>query len=81
MQLSDLDAKKIVTISCEVGLEVAMDQALEYWARPTTVVSTPFTPLPDQLFELKDPLTPEAFRDVIENNLTHHFRVARKASL
>lgn len=80
-QLADLDASKILTISCEVGLEIAMDQALENWGRPTTVVSTPFTPLPDQLFELADPLTPEAFRDVIENNLTHHFRVARKASL
>ncbi|WP_395619962.1 hypothetical protein [Sphingorhabdus sp.] len=38
-----------------------MVQALENW-------------IPDQLFELENPLTPEEFCEVIENNLTHHFR-------
>ena len=79
--LADLDAAKIVTMSCEAGLEIAMDQALGQWGRPTTIVSTPFTALPGRLFDLEDPLSPEAFRDVVEDNLTHHFRVARKASL
>ena len=58
-----------------------MDTALGHWGRPTTIVSTPFVPLPDRLFGLEDPLTPEQFRDVVEANLTHHFRVAKKASL
>jgi malonyl-CoA reductase/3-hydroxypropionate dehydrogenase (NADP+) len=51
------------------------------WGRPTTVVSTPFEALPQKLFSPDDPLSPEAFREVVANNLTNHFRVARKASL
>jgi len=80
-QLAEILAEHLETILCDSGLEVAMDDALGRWGRPTTIVSTPFAPLPDRLFELENPLTPEAFRDVVEANLTHHFRVARKASL
>ena len=80
-QLSDIDAERLATVDCAIGLEDAMDAALSQWGRPTTIVSTPFAPLPGRLFERDDPLTPDGFRDVIETNLTHHFRVARKASL
>jgi malonyl-CoA reductase/3-hydroxypropionate dehydrogenase (NADP+) len=80
-QLAELPETSVETILCAPGLEGAMDDALSRWGLPTTVVSTPFQPLPDRLFDLDDPLTPEAFRDVVEANLTHHFRVARKASL
>jgi malonyl-CoA reductase/3-hydroxypropionate dehydrogenase (NADP+) len=43
-------------------------------------------PLPDQLFpSAKSPdapsLSPEDFRQMVQDNLTHQFRVARKASL
>lgn len=58
-----------------------MDAALARWGRPTTVVSTPFAPLPDRLFEPEAPLAPAEFRAMVEAHLTHHFRVARKASL
>ncbi len=72
---------RVETILLDQGLESAMDRALASWGRPTTVVSTPLAPLPDQLFGTGDPLTPEAFREVVAANLTHHFRVSRKASL
>jgi malonyl-CoA reductase/3-hydroxypropionate dehydrogenase (NADP+) len=80
-QLTELPQSSLETLLCDAGLESAMDEAIGRWGRPTTVVSTPFQPLPNRLFDLDDPLTPEAFRDVVEANLTHHFRVARKASL
>jgi malonyl-CoA reductase / 3-hydroxypropionate dehydrogenase (NADP+) len=44
-------------------------------------VSSPFKPLPDALFDGDTPLDGAGFADVVETNLTHHFRVARKASL
>jgi len=61
-------------------LEAAMDRALEQWGAPTTIVSSPFTPLPDRLFG-DESLSPAEFAALCEDNLTHHFRVARKASL
>jgi malonyl-CoA reductase/3-hydroxypropionate dehydrogenase (NADP+) len=73
-------------------IETAMDDALLRFGHPTTVVSTPFAPLPDALFDRSDRgdrggdgatqmLSPAGFRELVEVNLTHHFRVARKASL
>ncbi len=61
-------------------IEAAMDRALALWGPPTTIVSTPFAPLPDRLFG-DDPLPASAFGQLVEDNLTHHFRVSRKASL
>jgi malonyl-CoA reductase/3-hydroxypropionate dehydrogenase (NADP+) len=63
------------------GLEQAMDEAYKTWGRPIAVVSTPFEPLPQVLFDKQAPLSIEAFRCVIAANLTHHFRISRKASL
>jgi malonyl-CoA reductase/3-hydroxypropionate dehydrogenase (NADP+) len=84
--MRDVRGDLIESISCEsVGgsIEAAMDDALMRLGHPTTVVSTPFSPLPDALFgpEGEAPLSPAAFRELVEANLTHHFRVARKASL
>ncbi|MDJ0686533.1 MAG: SDR family oxidoreductase [Alphaproteobacteria bacterium] len=62
-------------------IEGAMDRALTSWPKPTTVVSMPMEPLPDRLFENENLLTPEEFGAVVEENLTNHFRVSRKASL
>jgi malonyl-CoA reductase/3-hydroxypropionate dehydrogenase (NADP+) len=79
--LGDVPATALESIVCGDAVEAAMDQALLRWGRPTTVVSTPFEALPQKLFSPDDPLSPEAFREVVANNLTNHFRVARKASL
>ncbi len=69
------------TILLPDSVEAGMDEALSRWGRPTTVVSTPLKGLPDRLFEADALLSPEDFRDMVETNLTHHFRVSRKASL
>ncbi len=63
------------------GLEQAMDEALSQWGRPTTVLSMPSESLPDHVFEDGNPLSTEDFSQMVEDNLTRHFRIARKASL
>jgi malonyl-CoA reductase/3-hydroxypropionate dehydrogenase (NADP+) len=67
------------------GIEAAMDEALRRFGHPATVVSTPLAALQ---FPQAQPgadaaplLSPEAFRALVEAQLTQHFRVARKASL
>ncbi len=79
--LTDVPANALQSVVCGESVESAMDQAMVQWGRPTTILSTPFEGLPQKLFGLDDPLSPEEFRLVIANNLTSHFRVARKASL
>lgn len=74
-------ADKVTVRVCGADIEGAMDQALTDFGRPTTVVSTPMAGLPDRLFEDGAMLDPAEFRDLCEENLTHHFRIARKASL
>lgn len=80
-QLADLPAEAVEWIACDGDMEGAMDRAQRQWGRPITLVSTPFEPLPQRLFELDAPLEPDAFRQVVADNLTHHFRISRKASL
>jgi malonyl-CoA reductase/3-hydroxypropionate dehydrogenase (NADP+) len=79
--LDDVPAAALPSIVCGDAIEDAMDLALLQWGRPTTILSTPFEALPQKLFALDDPLSPAAFRTLVADNLTHHFRVARKASL
>ena len=79
--LDDTQATALQSIVCGDLLEHSMDQAVLQWGRPTTLLSTPFEALPQKLFAPDDPLSPEDFRAVVANNLTNHFRVARKASL
>ncbi len=80
-QLEAEVAGKLESLVCGDDLESCMDAAIIQWGKPTTILSTPFAPLPGKLFELDDPLTPEEFRSVVADNLTHHFRVSRRASL
>ncbi|MCU0624234.1 MAG: SDR family oxidoreductase, partial [Gemmatimonadaceae bacterium] len=64
-------------------LEAGMDAAYAEHGRPSAVVSTPFTPIPRVLFGIdgRDHLDAGGFGEVVEGNLTHHYRVARKVSL
>lgn len=64
-------------------LEARMDEAYASGGAPAAVISTPFSPIPRALFgvEGKDHLDATEFAALIETNLTHHFRVARKVSL
>lgn len=81
--LADLPAGLLHLHVCGEDVEAGMETALTVAGRPEAVVSTPFVPLPDALFQLPDgaALDPGAFRAVVEANLTHHFRVSRVASL
>ena len=72
---------RVDTLVVGDDIETALDGALSQWGPPTTIVSSPFKPLPDALFDGDTPLDGAGFADVVETNLTHHFRVARKASL
>ncbi len=74
-------ADRIENVVIEGDIESAMDSALAKWGHPTTIVSTPLKPLPDQLFGAETALDGDGFADVVETNLTHHFRIARKVSL
>ncbi len=68
-------------------LEAGLDAAIKEFGKPIACISTPFMPLPlkplvgksdddwEGTFDEKD------FAEVIENQLTHHFRIARKMSL
>jgi malonyl-CoA reductase/3-hydroxypropionate dehydrogenase (NADP+) len=70
-------AARIETFVVEGDIEEGMDAALTAWGRPAAVISTPFTALPDTM----DGLEAAGFRELVEGNVTHHFRVARKVSL
>ena len=74
--------RSLVKLPCADDIEGGMDAALKMAGKPTTVVSTPFAPLPATLFvQDGEVLDAAAFRELVDVNLTHHFRVARKASL
>jgi malonyl-CoA reductase/3-hydroxypropionate dehydrogenase (NADP+) len=81
-QLSPSEAAVTRVIACGDDLESGMDQALRESGRPTSVLSTPFAPLPARLEDDDGRwLDTAAFKAVVESNVTHHFRVARKAAL
>lgn len=79
--MADIPPDFLHWLDCSQGVEAAMDTAVTRWGRPITILSTPLEPLPTRLFDSASPLTPDEFRGVVAANLTHHFRVARKASL
>ena len=64
-------------------MEAGIDDALRQHGYPATIVSTPFEPLPAKLLGGDGGSTLDAgeFRQLVQDQLTHHFRVARKASL
>jgi malonyl-CoA reductase/3-hydroxypropionate dehydrogenase (NADP+) len=78
-----LGAERIENVVTGDDLEAGMDRALLAGGAPAAVVSTPFTPLPAQIFrdDGSPALDAAGFAALIEAHLTHHFRVARKVSL
>lgn len=79
--LDDCPTERVQLVVTGDEIEPAMDDAMSRWGRPTTVVSMPVEKLPERLFDPDRSLTPDEFGRVVEQNLTQHFRVARKASL
>jgi len=63
------------------AIEQAMDEALGRWGRPTTIVSMPPEPLPEMLLEGGKVLPTKDFARMVEDQITRHYRVTRKASL
>jgi malonyl-CoA reductase/3-hydroxypropionate dehydrogenase (NADP+) len=68
-------------------LEDAIDKAVADFGRPHAVVSMPFEPIPikplvaDKSGNWENVFNERDFEELIENNLTFHFRIARKCSL
>ncbi|AWW74329.1 NAD-dependent dehydratase [Erythrobacter sp. KY5] len=77
----DLSKDALEVLIAGDGIEEAMDEALGNWGKPTTVLSMPGEPLPDHLFEDGNPLSTSEFAQMVEANITRHYRVTRKASL
>jgi len=78
-----LGNERVQSIVIGDDLEAGMDEALRVGGPPAAVVSTPFTPLPRELFHENgsSALNAAGFSELVEAHLTHHFRVARKVSL
>ncbi len=81
--LRDVPADLLHTAAVGDDLESGIDAALLRHGYPTTIVSTPFAPLPAKLQGGDGAGTLDAaeFRQMVQDQLTHQFRVARKASL
>lgn len=68
-------------------LEGAFDRAIAEYGRPGPIVCTPFRPLPTAPLvgrtdsDWSTVLSEQDFADLCDQQLTHHFRIARKASL
>ncbi|WP_303646663.1 SDR family NAD(P)-dependent oxidoreductase [Candidatus Chloroploca mongolica] len=87
-RLSDhVAAGSITFIAAGSNIEAAIDEAMRTYGRPGPIVSTPFRALPTDLLvgridsDWSTVLDEQGFADLCEHQLTHHFRVARKASL
>ncbi len=79
---------QLVTLASRDDLEGALDRAYVEFGKPGPVVCTPFRPLPANLAlagstgnDWDNVLNEADFAALVEHNLTHHFRVARKISL
>jgi malonyl-CoA reductase / 3-hydroxypropionate dehydrogenase (NADP+) len=87
-RLSDHDeAGRLKLLVAGDNLEATIDQAVATYGRPGPIVSTPFRPLTSAPLvgrndsDWSTVLDEQGFADLCEQQLTHHFRVARKASL
>ena len=75
------------TMATHGNLEQSLDRAYVEFGRPGPVVCTPFRPLPVRSLvgptaeEWDNVLDEAEFADMVEQHITHHFRVARKISL
>ncbi len=81
--LRDVPSDLLHTAAVGEDLEGGIDAALRQHGYPATIVSSPFEPLPAQLLggDGATALDGQGFRQMVQDQLTFHFRVARKASL
>jgi malonyl-CoA reductase / 3-hydroxypropionate dehydrogenase (NADP+) len=81
--LRDVPSDLLRAAAIGQDMEAGIDDALREHGYPAAIVSTPFEPLPAKLLGGDGGSTLDAgeFRQMVQDQLTHHFRVARKASL
>jgi malonyl-CoA reductase / 3-hydroxypropionate dehydrogenase (NADP+) len=81
--LRDVPIDLLHAAAVGADLEAGIDTALRQHGYPATIVSTPFEPLPAKLLggDGAGTLDGGEFRQLVQDQLTHQFRVARKASL
>jgi malonyl-CoA reductase/3-hydroxypropionate dehydrogenase (NADP+) len=78
---------RLKALASHGNLEATLDRAYVEFGRPGPVVCTPFHPLPVRSLagttsgEWDNVISEQEFADLVEHNLTHHFRVAKKISL
>lgn len=81
------DSGRLCAVATEGDLETAIDRVRREYGSPGPVVCTPFRPLPTRPIvggidgDWSGVLDENDFAELIEHNLTHHFRVAQKVSL
>jgi malonyl-CoA reductase/3-hydroxypropionate dehydrogenase (NADP+) len=81
------DRGQVVAIPTYDQLEESFDTACHLYGRPVTVISTPFRPItPSRLSghadgDWSEVLSVEGFAELIEQQLTHHFRITQRAAL
>jgi malonyl-CoA reductase/3-hydroxypropionate dehydrogenase (NADP+) len=79
-------AGRFVVIPTGGDIEGGIDRAMAEYGRPGPVISTPFRPLPSRALSAQNGdwsnvLTTPEFEELVEQHITHHFRVVRKAGL
>lgn len=74
---------RVTYLATGEDVEGGLDYAYRAHGKPAAVVSTPYGAIPMTLFgaDGAEHLDAAGFDRLVENNLTHHFRVARKVSL
>jgi malonyl-CoA reductase / 3-hydroxypropionate dehydrogenase (NADP+) len=81
------EAGRAVSIVSNGDLEMAIDRACHEYGRPVPVVSMPFRALPactlvgSSSGDWSRVMSEADFADLVEQQITHHFRVAQKISL
>ncbi|RRR71456.1 MAG: SDR family oxidoreductase [Candidatus Viridilinea halotolerans] len=82
-----VDAGRIKCLAAGSDIEGALDRAMVEFGRPGPIVSTPFRALPTAPLvgrvdsDWSTVLDEQGFADLCEQQITHHFRITRKASL
>ncbi len=80
------DDERLQAFAIQGNLEEAIDRGRELYGSPTVIVSTPFRPLPRGRLtgspegDWSKVLSEEDFAELVEQQITHHFRVAQKAA-
>ncbi len=78
--------ERVVALATEGQLEVGFDRARQLYGPPVAIISTPFQPLPtcrltgSSTGDWSQVLSPADFAGMVEQHITHHFRIAQKAA-